>query len=513
MTALRPTEHEPTTPAASATAHRAVLPLMVPLMLVLFISNLDATVVATALPSIGRSLHAVAAAPWVATGYLLTSAVATLILGKLGDMHGRKPVFQFAIVVFLAGSVLAGMAASMLWLVLFRGLQGIGGGGLNSLVMAIIGDVVPARQRSRYQALLAIVATVALIAGPLLGGLFAQDLSWRWIFYINVPIAIIALITVAALLHLPRPAGPAVLAGSPELAGPALLAGSPGRAGRVDILGAVLVTVFTTAVLLVTNWGGHEHGWGSPVILALIAVSVLTLIWYLYTERRAAEPITPLHLFRSAIFDIAAAQFLIATMVLFVAMLYLPQFLQTVQHKTAFEAGLYVIPLLVGLVVATAVAGPVIARTGRYKIFPVIGAVLTGGCMWLLSLAGQHTGPVQLIVPLTVAGAGIGLFVQVALLAGQNAVEHRYLGIATGALNFFKSIGGAFGAALFGAILAGGLAGASTAASSAHAFDTVFRLTVPFMALSLVLALIMAEKPLSEEMIEVAEGKVEAAEY
>jgi EmrB/QacA subfamily drug resistance transporter len=456
--------------------------LMVPLMLVLFISNLDATVVATAIPSIGRSLHDLAGAPWIATAYLLTSAVTTLVLGKLGDMHGRKPVFQFSIAVFLTGSALCGTAGSMLWLVLFRGLQGIGGGGLNSLIMAIIADAVPARQRSKYQAMLGIVSTLALIAGPLAGGLFADDLSWRWIFWINLPVGIIAVIVVAAFLHLPTPSSTA----------------------RVDLTGALLATMFTTAALLAANLGGTSRAWDSPLILTLIGLSAVSLAAYLAAERRAAEPLTPLYLFRSAIFSISAVQFLMATMVLFVAMLYVPSFLQTVQHKSAFTAGLYVIPLLVGLVVATAVAGSVIARTGRYKIYPVIGAVLTGASMGGLALAGPGSGALAIIVPMIFAGAGTGLFVQVALLAGQNAVEYRHLGIATGTLNFFKSIGGAFGAALFGAILAHGLVG-----HPAHAYQAVFASTIPFMGVALVLALVMREKPLSEEMIEVAAGKAE----
>jgi EmrB/QacA subfamily drug resistance transporter len=469
-------------------AGHGVLRLMVPLMLVLFISNLDATVVATAIPSIGRSLHDLAGAPWIATAYLLTSAVSTLVLGKLGDMHGRKPVFQFSIAVFLAGSALCGTAASMLWLVLFRGLQGIGGGGLNSLVMAIIGDVVPARQRSKYQAMLGAVATLALIAGPLMGGLLSDDVSWRWIFYINIPVGIAALIAVAAYLHLPAP---------------------PGSRRRVDVAGAVLATVFTTAALLAATWGGTAHAWDSPLILALIGVSVASLAAYLAAERRAAEPLTPLGLFRSSIFSISAAQFLMATMVLFVAMLYVPSFLQTVQHKSAFTAGLYVIPLLVGLVAATAIAGPVIARTGRYKIYPVIGAVLTGTSMGGLALAAAGSSAPAIIVPMIFAGAGVGLFVQVALLAGQNAVDYRHLGTATGALNFFKSIGGACGAALFGAILVHGF----TAGLTTGAYQAVFAWTIPFMGLALILALIMPEKPLSEEMIEVAAGKAEVPEY
>jgi EmrB/QacA subfamily drug resistance transporter len=478
---------EATAPDRKQRTAGSVLRLMVPLMLVLFISNLDTTVVATAIPSIGRSLHNLADAPWIATSYLLTSAVTTLVLGKLGDMYGRKPVFQFSIVVFLAGSALCGTAASMLWLVLFRGLQGIGGGGLNSLVMAIIGDLVPPRQRSKYQAMLGIVSTLALIAGPLAGGLFADDLSWRWIFYINLPIGVVAIIAAAAFLHLPTRSSTA----------------------QVDLTGSLLVTVFTAAVLLVATWGGTSHAWNSPLILTLIGVAAVSLASYLAAERRAAEPLTPLYLFRSSIFTISAVQFLMATMVLFVAMLYVPSFLQTVQHKSAFIAGLYVIPLLVGLVAATAVAGPVIAKTGRYKIYPVIGAVLTGGSMSGLALAGPGNSALAIIVPMIFAGAGTGLFVQVALLAGQNAVEHHHLGTATGTLNFFKSIGGAFGAALFGAILTHGLAGGH----SVHAYQSVFSWTIPFMALALILALIMKEKPLSEEMADIATGKAEAPEY
>jgi EmrB/QacA subfamily drug resistance transporter len=467
--------------------------LMVPLTLVLFISNLDATVVSTAVAAIGRSLHDTAGAPWIATAYLLTSAVTTLVLGKLGDIYGRKPVLQFSIAVFLIGSVLCGTAHSMLLLVLFRGLQGVGGGGLNSLVMAITGDVVPARQRSKYQAVLGIVAIVALIAGPLLGGLFTDDLSWRWIFYLNIPVGIAALAAVTVFLHLPAPA-----------------AGTERGTGRrrVDSAGALLATVFTAAVLLTATWGGSAHAWGSPLILALIAVSLAALAGYLIAERRAAEPLTPLHLFRSAVFTISAAQFLMATMVLFVAMLYIPGFLQAVQHKSAFTAGLYVIPLLIGLIVATAVAGPLIAKTGRYKFYPVIGAVLTGASMAALCLAGAGSPAWTIIVPLVFAGAGVGLFVQVALLAGQNAAEYRDLGAATGALNFFKSVGGACGAAVFGAILTHTLPGGTVSA-----YHAVFGWTVPFMAVAFILALIMPEKPLSEEMIQVAEGKAEAPEY
>ncbi|GIG93246.1 MDR family MFS transporter [Plantactinospora endophytica] len=473
-------------PHVSRLSHRAIMVVLAPLMMVLFISNLDGTIVATALSSIGADLGDTAHLSWVATAYLLTSAISTLLFGKLGDMYGRKRIFQISIGIFLVGSILCGLAQNMLMLILFRGLQGVGGGGLNSLVMAITGDLVPARQRSRYQAYTGVVATVALIAGPLLGGLFADHLSWHWIFYINVPIGVAAIVAVGARLHLPRPTSTA----------------------RVDLLGGILATLLTTAIMLVTTWGGSSYAWTSPIIIALIAGAVALLIAYVITEHRAAEPITPLHLFRNGVFTIASAQFLLATLALFVGMLYVPLFMQAIKHHSASAAGLYVIPLLVGLIAATAVAGPVIARTGRYKAFPVVGAVLTGASMWVVSLAGPTTGSLAIVVPLFLAGAGIGLLVQVALLAGQNAVAHRHLGVATGALNFFKSIGGAFGAALFGAILTARLPDGAL-----HAFHTVFLWTVPFMVVSFVLGLAMREKPLSEEMIEIAQGKTEVPEY
>jgi len=474
-----------------ALPHRAVLILLVPLMLVLFISNLDQTIVATALGTIGSDLGNPHNAPWIATAYLLTSAVTTLLFGKLGDMYGRKRIFQISVAIFLIGSILCGMARNMMWLIVFRALQGIGGGGLNSLVMAIIGDVVPPRQRSKYQAYTGIVAMLALIAGPLLGGIFTDALSWRWIFYLNIPIGVIALITIATSLHLPaRRSG-----------------------GRIDVLGAVLVTVFTTAVLLLTSWGGQKFGWGSPAIIGLAVLSVAAVAGYLFAEHRAAEPITPLHLFRSSIFNISSAQFAISTLVLFVGMLYVPLFLQQVQHRSAFTAGLFLIPQLLGLVVATAIAGPVIAKTGRYKMYPIIGSVLSGVGMTIIATFTATTPAWLIIAALVLVGAGVGLGIQVALLAGQNAIDYRCLGVATGALNFFKSIGGAFGAALFGAILTATLAGATGLAHLEHAFHIVFAAGVPFTIIGLVLAIIMREKPLSEEMIEVAEGKVEVPEY
>jgi EmrB/QacA subfamily drug resistance transporter len=462
--------------------------VLVPLMLVMFIATLDQTIVATALAGIGDLLHDTADSSWIATAYLLTSAVTTLIFGKLGDMYGRKKIFQVSVVIFLIGSLLSGIAGSMLWLVVFRAVQGIGGGGLNSLVQAIIGDLIPARQRARYQSYGGIVATLAIIAGPLLGGFFVDELSWRWIFFVNLPIGIVALVVIAARLNLP-----------------------PRRSDRsVDISGGVLATVFTTAVLLVTVWGGDAgRGWGSPTVLTLIAVAAVGLVAYLLVERRAAEPITPPALFRSSIFSIASALFFLSTVVLFTAMLYVPQFMQAVHHYSAFASGLFMIPLLVGLIGATGISGTTISNTSHYKIFPVVGAVVSGVGMYLLSTVTATTPVWVLAVLLVFVGAGLGFFVQVSILAGQNAVEQRHLGVATGALNFFKTLGGAFGAALFGTILTANLTGPDPL----PAFTTVFFWTVPFMVLALVLSLAMQEKPLSDEMADIAAGKVEVLEY
>jgi EmrB/QacA subfamily drug resistance transporter len=466
--------------------------MLVPLMLVAFMATLDQTIVATAIPGIGTALHDITSAPWIATSYLLTSAVSTLILGKCGDSYGRKRVFQLAVIIFLIGSMLSATATTMTMLILTRALQGIGGGGLTPLVQAITGDLIPARQRARYQAYIGIIATVAVVGGPLLGGLFVDDLSWRWIFLINLPIGVAALAIIAARLHLPVH-----------------------RSQRSpDIVGGLTVTIFTTAALLVTVWGGTRYGWAAWQTLALIAIAIVSLGAFLLIERRAAEPITPLKLFRNPVFTISATQFFLSTLVLFAGLIYVPELMQFGYHYTSFEAGLFLIPMLVGLIGGAGLAGSLISRTGRYKAFPIAGAVLAGAGMLgiaLLTDAGHAWLIAALLVP---TGIGIGFFVQVSVLAGQNAVAPAVLGVATGALNFFKTMGGAFGAALFGAILAAQLAGQ---AASVHAylsgFRTVFAWTVPFMIAALILAIVMREEPLSEQMREVAAGHAEVPEY
>ncbi|MBH1934485.1 MFS transporter [Streptomyces sp. AV19] len=451
--------------------------LVIPLMLALFMANLDQTIVATALPGIGADLHAGADVSWIATAYLLTGSVSTLLSGKLGDLYGRKKILQLAIGVFLVGSLLSGIARTLPVLAVSRALQGVGGGAITSLVMAITGDLASPRRRARLQAALGTVAALALIAGPLCGGAFSDGLSWRWIFYVNLPIGVVALIAVAMKLRLPAP---------------------PGN-GRVDILGALTVTVFTTTVMLFTTWGGHDYPWSSPVVLGLAALAVVSLACYLAVERRAAEPVTPLRLFRSADFCLVSAQFLLVAMVLMAAMLYMPMFLQTVQLKSAFTAGLHVVPLLLGLVAAAVISGLLITRTGRYKVYPVAGAVLVAAGMAVLGRADRSTGTVALVVPLAVVGVGIGFFVQVCILVGQFSAGQEHIGTATGVLNFFRSLGGAFGAALFGAVLT---AGTRSSAPDAAAFRSVFTWTVPFMALALALALLLEDRPLPEASVQ-----------
>ncbi len=472
-------------------SHRALMVVLVPLMLVLLIATLDQTIVATTIPSIADHLGHRSSASWIATAYLLTSAVTTLIFGKLGDMYGRKKIFQFSVIVFLTGSALSGLAPSMSALIAFRALQGVGGGGLSSLAQAITGDLIPARRRAKYQAYMGITATLGIVAGPLLGGAIADGLSWRWIFYINIPIGLVALAMIGARLHLPVKRSD----------------------HSVDYLGGLLATAGTTTTLLVAVWGGQTYSWTSPTIIALIAASLVVLLLYVLVERRAPEPITPLHLFRSSIFSISSALFFLATMVLFVGMLYVPSFMQTVHRYDAFQAGLFLIPLVVGLIAAAAISGNQITKTGHYKPYPVIGAVLSGAGMFTLSTIHASTPTWLLIIVLVIVGVGLGFFVQVSLLAGQNAVDGQYLGVATGALNFFKSIGGAFGAAIFGAILTAQLHAADTITAVVSAYNTVFFCCVPTMAVALILAMRIREKPLSEQMIAVAAGEIDAPEY
>ncbi len=420
---------------AQATPARALLPVFAALMLGMFLAALDQTIVSTALPTIVGDLGGLNHLSWVVTSYLLASTASTPLYGKLGDMYGRKPVFQAAIVIFLAGSVLAGLSRSMTELVAFRALQGIGAGGLMVGAQAIIGDLVSPRERGRYMGLIGAVFGVASVAGPLLGGFFVDSLSWRWVFYVNLPIGAVALVVCAFKLHL-----------------------APRREHRrIDYLGALLLTAGVSALILLTTWGGNEYAWSSATIVGLAVAGLLLLA--VARERRAAEPVMPLALFGSGVFRVASAMAFVIGLAMFGAIVFIPLFLQLVYGASPTSSGLQMLPLIVGLLVATISSGRVISRVGRYKVFPIAGtAILTVG-MFLLSLLDVSTSRALASVFMLVVGVGIGLVMQVLVLVVQNDAAPESMGVATSTATFFRSVGGSFGVAVFGAIFATRLAG------------------------------------------------------
>jgi EmrB/QacA subfamily drug resistance transporter len=402
------------------------------LMLGMFLAALDQTIVSTALPTIVGDLGGLNHLSWVVTSYLLASTVSTPLYGKLGDMIGRKPVFLAAILIFLAGSMLAGLSQSMGELIGFRALQGIGAGGLMVGAQAIIGDIVPPRERGRYMGLIGSVFAVASVAGPLLGGFFVDNLSWRWVFYVNLPVGAIAVLIVATRLHLH----------------------TPHRRHRVDWLGAGLLAAAVSSLILLTTWGGNEYGWGSHMIIALGVVGTVLVFVFLWWEGRAAEPILPLGLFRSRVFDVANAMGFLIGMAMFGAIIFIPLFLQVVYGASPTSSGLRMLPLMAGLLVAAVWSGRMITRIGRYKAFPIAGTAVLAGGMYLLSLLGVGTAPWLASVYMAVVGVGIGLVLQVLVLVVQNDVRPQDIGVATSTATFFRSVGGAFGVAIFGAIFA-----------------------------------------------------------
>jgi EmrB/QacA subfamily drug resistance transporter len=484
---------------------REVLIVLPGLMLALILAMLDQMVVSTALPRIVGDLGGLAHLSWVVTAYVLAATITTPLYGKLGDLYGRKTWLMIAIVIFLIGSALSGMAHSMDQLIAFRALQGLGAGGLMTGVLAAIGDLVSPRERGQYVGIMMAVMMGAMITGPLVGGYITDSLSWRWIFYINMPIGGAALLYLAFRLHLPRHKVP----------------------HKVDYLGAAVLAVAVTAIVLLTTWGGTQYAWGSAVILTLITVAVAGTAAFLMIERRAAEPIIPLHVFRKRNFSLAISMGFLLGLAMFGAMTFLPLYQQTVQHASPTVSGLLLIPMMLGMTTTSLIAGQVTSRTGRYKALPIIGGGIMTVAMLLLTQLGPATSRLTSMAFYVVLGLGMGFLMQITTLIAQNSVDPRDMGVASSSRTFFQQIGGSIGVSIFGVLftrslhsaLASRLPGAPLGGSGlnfrpqtvlslplqirdavfyaiAHGIDTVFIWAAPAAILVFGLAWLIKEEPL-----------------
>ncbi len=467
--------------------HRQILLVMSGLMLGLLMASLDQTIVSTALTTISRDFHRPDLYSWVITSYLLASTASTPLYGKISDLFGRKRIFQAAIVIFLIGSALSGLSQNMYELIAFRGVQGLGAGGLISLAMAIIGDVIPPRDRGRYQGYFGAVFGASSVLGPLIGGFFVDQASWRWVFYVNLPIGIVALLVVNRVLHLDH---------------------FPSRA-HIDWVGAALL-VAGVGLLLV---GVQEAGQTASVTTSALAYGaaglVLTIIFFLW-ESRSPEPILPLRLFSDRVFTVANLLAFVTGAVMFGAIIFLPQYMQTVRHVSPTMSGMRLLPLLGGMLFTSIGSGQIISRTGRYKAFVVAGTAITAVGFAMLTQITIHTSFWLLSVIIFVAGAGLGMFMQTLVLAVQNSVQAKDMGVGTSTVTFFRNLGGAMGSAVLGAVLIDQektsvghyIAQYGSVAGPLHAFthgmDRAYLYAVPVAAVAFLLSFALREVKLRD---------------
>jgi EmrB/QacA subfamily drug resistance transporter len=508
-------------PGRTPEQQRKLTLVMGALMMCLLLSALDQTIVSTALPTIVGELGGLEHLSWVVTAYLLSSTASVPLFGKISDIYGRKPMLQGTIVIFLIGSVLAGLSQNMLMLIVTRGIQGIGGGGLLAMTFTILGDLLSPRERSKYTGYFTAVFASASVLGPLAGGFFVDNLSWRWVFYINLPLAFGALLVTARYLDVPKPS----------------------EKRPIDVLGAVLMTTSVTTLILASVWGGREYPWGSPVIVSLAVVGLVSAVLFLLQERRHIEPILPLRMFRDPVFRVCVTQGALVGGVMVGGAVFLPLFLQVVKGVSATSSGLLLVPMMGGVVVGSNVSGRIVNATGRYKIFTILGTATATLGMGFLMQIDVNSSRTFASVGMAMLGLGVGTAMPIMTLAVQNTASKDDMGVATSSVNFFRSLGSSFGVALFGTLMTGrlnstlaerlpdvdlaqqkGLLNSPTAirALPAEQFEAVvhgitngivlvFEVAFPIMVVAFVLSFFLKEVPLRDD-IDASSGFFEGIE-